>query len=393
VTQPPQPGPWDGQQPGQWHQAPGYPGGPSQPGAPGPYSGPGQYGPPQQQWPNPVPPKKGGPAKWVLGAVALVAVIAVTAVIAVSCTKNGGNSSGGGNGSGGGTSAPNNSGIASANDTGPVGIITEDPSCAPWGPVATTLANVAANGWDKRDASIPANSWTPEQKSQYQAVEDALRGAADQTIALVKLTPHRVMRELYEQFIAYSRAYADRIETYTPSDDNLNRVSTSIVAVLNGVCGAITLSSAQSRAPLVSDGPVPNQIAPVGDVANPKRFMLTADAQCLNWRQTIDDFNHDPAYSQWSKEDSNLPASSWTDQYKQENQAVTPVLKRIADGYLELSRNSSSPFAADLGALGAQYARAFVISIPSYSVADSQLYSVFSKVPSVMFAACDSATG
>jgi len=39
-------------------------------------------------------------------------------------------------------------------------------------------------------------------------------------VALAKRTPHRVMRELYEQFIAYSRAYADRIPTYTPPDDN-----------------------------------------------------------------------------------------------------------------------------------------------------------------------------
>ena len=42
-----------------------------------------------------------------------------------------------------------------------------------------------------------------------------MRNAADQTVNLVKMTPHRVMRELYEQFIAYARAFADAVPTYT----------------------------------------------------------------------------------------------------------------------------------------------------------------------------------
>ncbi len=45
--------------------------------------------------------------------------------------------------------------------------------------------------------------------------------AADQTVQLVKLTPHRAVRELYEQFIAYARAYIAAIPTYTASDNHL----------------------------------------------------------------------------------------------------------------------------------------------------------------------------
>ncbi len=45
----------------------------------------------------------------------------------------------------------------------------------------------------------------------YEAVGKAMRNAADQTVNLVKVTPHRVMRELYEQFIAYARAFTDNI--------------------------------------------------------------------------------------------------------------------------------------------------------------------------------------
>lgn len=70
----------------------------------------------------PGPPKKSGVGKWIVGAVALVAVIVVTVVITVSFMKSSdaGNSSGATK-----TAAPSD--VASANDTGPVGIITEDP--------------------------------------------------------------------------------------------------------------------------------------------------------------------------------------------------------------------------------------------------------------------------
>ena len=54
-----------------------------------------------------------------------------------------------------------------------------------------------------------------------------MREAADQTVALARLTPHRVMRELYEQAIAYWRAYADAIPTYESVDDHLAGVAVS----------------------------------------------------------------------------------------------------------------------------------------------------------------------
>ena len=56
-------------------------------------------------------------------------------------------------------------------------------------------------------------------RAQYIAAGQSMRGAAAQTVGLVKLTPHRVMRELYQQFIAYARAYAERMPKYTPADN------------------------------------------------------------------------------------------------------------------------------------------------------------------------------
>ena len=102
---------------------------------------------------GPPPQKRGNGSMWALGAVALLAVIGVTAAITISVT--------GDDGGNGAPTSPTASEIASANDTGPATIITEDPSCAAWTPMSSTLAEVEKNGWDKRDPSIPAANWTP----------------------------------------------------------------------------------------------------------------------------------------------------------------------------------------------------------------------------------------
>jgi hypothetical protein len=177
----------------------------------------------------------------------VLAVIAVTVVITVLVVgKDSGNSP-----SPTPTSTAGPSDIASANDKGPVTIIIEDPTCEPTRPIFDTRASVEHNGWDARDPSIPAAAWTPAMRSQYQAVAEAMRASADQMVPLVKLTPHRVMRELYEQVIVYSRAYADNIPTYTPQDDKLAIVSTTVSNAIGYICAAISYGSAAARGPLV----------------------------------------------------------------------------------------------------------------------------------------------
>ncbi len=146
------------------------PGGPFQPpvGGPGPYPGPGPQQPPwpQQSWPAgpPPPQKRGNGWKWALGAVALLAVIGVTAAVTMSVTGD----NDGGNGSPTSPPSGNNSGIASANDTGPATIITEDPTCAAWTPINNTLAQIAERtaGTSATLLSLPQN-WTPELRAQY----------------------------------------------------------------------------------------------------------------------------------------------------------------------------------------------------------------------------------
>ena len=180
--------------PGQWPppQSP-------QPGPPpqGMPPGPPNWGPPQQ-W-GPQPPQNGGNrAKWILGGLALLVVVVVTVVATLLFTRG---------------------------DSG--------TKCAHWlplhqvrqlmhrilqvleirvpsesslrirhvlrgRPLRTRLPN--SNGTAGIGATPRfrcSDMVTRSTRSKYLAVADAMRSAADQTAELMKLTPHRVMRELY----------------------------------------------------------------------------------------------------------------------------------------------------------------------------------------------------
>lgn len=373
MTQPPMWGPPPPQQPGGWQGQPGQG---------------GQWGLPQQQWPAPVPPKKGGAAKWAIGAVSLVAVIAVTAVVAVSRTKNGGDSNGGG-GSGTQTSAAP-SDVASANDKGPVGIITEDPSCAPWTPITNTLADIEVKGWLTRDPSIPASSWTPEVRTQYETVGKAMRKAADQTVPLAKMTPHRVMRELYEQSIAYLRAYADSLPTYTPSDDGLARAASTAGNVITNICAAISYGSAAARASLVPAPQPPTSIAPIGDIANPQRMFDTPDPVCADLTPTLDQLLANPSFIEWIKGDSSIAVGNWPAERQSLTDVVVPAMTSTADALEKLAHRSSNPIVQDFILLGVQYRRTFIQSLSTYQQNDQYVYLAGQYAPGILAGACKS---
>jgi hypothetical protein len=188
------------------------------------------------QWsPPPGPPqRRGGKGKWIFGGIAVLAVMAVTVVITVLVV--------GKHSSGGESPTPTNgngSDFASANDKGPVGIITEDPTCTAWKRISNSAVDTETQvRWTDRDQSLPATAWTPEQRSMYETVGKALRNAADQTVGLVKSTPHRVMRELYEQFIAFSRAFADRIPQYSADEKELGTAPDTIASAIGSICSA-----------------------------------------------------------------------------------------------------------------------------------------------------------
>ncbi|MGB2923546.1 MAG: hypothetical protein WA944_10230 [Mycobacterium sp.] len=281
--------------------------------------------------------------------------------------------------------------IASADDHGPVGIITEDPSCAAWTPIGDTLAQQQAKGWNNRDPNVPASDWTADQRRQHLDVADAMLSTADQTVALAKLTPHRAVRELYEQSIAYWRAYANRIPDYTPRDDHLARVATSTSNALVWICSAITFKSAEARKPFVIDAPPPLQVSPVEDPSNPSPFMNDRLPVCEDWQSTAAQFGH--ATSEWLGIDPDLSASQWTPEQQAINVAATVTMRSNANQLQDLGIRSGNPIFQDFATLAAQYRRAYASALPSYTPADNYLASVASQLVAANAEACKAATG
>lgn len=380
MSVPPPPNQWGSQQPG------GQPAGAPQWGPP--QGGAAQSGP-QQPWgppPGP-PPSGGGKGKWIFGGIALLAVIAVTVVITVMVV---GKDSGGQSATQ--TPTPTSgppSDIASANDKGPVAVITEDPTCAPSTPIFETLAAQQRNGWDARDPSIPAAAWTPAVRAQFEAVGQAMRSAADQMVPLAKLTPHRVMRELYEQFIAYAFAYVESIPTYRAADDHLVGVSNSTMDSISRICAAINYGSASARGPLVPPLSAPAHTAALGDLAEPQRFLTEPNSACADWDSALSQFGTDTA--DWLAIPSDIPASQWTPEQRAINDAVAPVMRTFADKLQALGEQSGNPTFQDFAELSAQYRRAYVQALPSYTATDNYLAGAALRLSGVVLAACQAA--
>jgi hypothetical protein len=213
-----------------------------------------------------------------------------------------------------------------------------------------------------------------------------MRSAADQMVALVKLTPHRVMRELYEQFIAYSRAYAERLPTYTPHDDDLALASGSAANAIGEICSAVSYGSASARGPLVSKPDAPSQVAPVGDPADPQRFLPATNPVCADWTAASSQFRRDTAA--WADINSDIPASQWTPEQRAVNDAVAPVMNAFADELQSLGERSGNLTLNDFAVLSAQYRRAYVQALPSYNPSDNYLASAAVMVGGVVEGAC-----
>jgi hypothetical protein len=350
-----------------------------------PQGNPGQWGPPpqqppwpQHQWSPGPPPKKRNGWKWALGGVALLAVIGVTAAVTISVTS-------GNNGEG--SDPPRDTyGLASADDTGPVEIITEDPTCAAWSPINDTLAAVLKKGWNKRDPAIPASEWTPELRSQYEEVGQALVRASDQTVRLAKQTPHRAMREIFEQFIAYSRAFAAVIPSYARDDNHMVLAALSATHVLVYVCSAIRYGSAASRAPLVDPPPAPSEPVPLHDPNDPQIFLEASDPTCSEWIRVLHQFNEDT--KAWQGIDPNLSATQWTPDQRAIIDETVPLMQQFADSFEQLSMETKNPVLRDFGMFAAQYRRAHAEALPTYTPADNYLDLTAWRTTSIIFEAC-----
>jgi len=312
----------------------------------------------------------------------LVAVIAVTAVVSISIAS-------GGDSSPDAPSAGGDSEFASADDTGPVNIITEDPTCAAWTPINNTLVDVQRKGWNARDPKIPVKAWTPEQRAQYEEVGTAMQVAADQTVILAELTPHRIMRELYEIFISYAREYADTIPSYSPADNHIAGVVVTSSSAIAFICAAIEYGSAAARAPLIDPAAMPSLVAPPADQDNPKLFLEAVDPICTEWHRSLEVFIEDTAA--WQDLNPNSSAGAWTTEERAIVEDVIPVMNAFAQKAEDIGLSSRNPIFRDLATLVAQYRRAYAAALPTYTPADFYLARVSARAASLLYEACEAA--
>lgn len=356
---------------GQW--GPGVP-------PPNPQQPPPGYYPPPQGWGPPPPQKSNSALKWLLGAVAVLLVVAITVGVTVLVTRDG-------SGGDGPTETPDSpSDIASADDTGPVEIITVEPTCDSWRAIQDTLAAAQANGWADRDPSIPASEWTPSQRSQYDAVGATMRTAADQAIALAKQTPHRVMRELYEQFIAYGRIYADSLESYVSDDDVFARTNVGLSTSISTTCDAIEHGAVINRASAVPPGSPPDNVSAVGDLGDPRRFLTTSTSACVDWIARTAAL--DGQLEDWSRLDPEVPASRWDSAQRSVQEAAARTFDEYADDIEQIGRSSGDGTFEDFAVLAAQYFRAYAIATATYSVDDYYIVNPAMRLKNAVRAAC-----
>jgi hypothetical protein len=371
---------------------------PQQPGPPPnqgqPYGQPyNPQQPPPQNWqqgnwpqqPGP-PPPKGNSLKWLLIAVAVLLVIGISVGATLIFTRSDG---------GGGTSTSTSgapSDIASANDTGPVSIITDEPTCEAYLAISNSLSDIEAKAWGAQRAMLgPASEWTSEQRTQVDEVTRAMRNAADQVVPLSKRTPHRLVREIYEQFIAYGRAYSDSIPSYTPKDNGLASANVNAGSALVGICNTITYGAATRSVAIEAAAP-PTNTAAIGDPAKPHPFVTESSSTCTAWTDRLDAFT--AATPDWQKRDTSIPASNWMPEQRAFEQATRPLLIDYAADMERTGRQSGNPVLEDFAVAATLYTNAYLSIGDNYNgAADGWLNYVGFRLSNLIAGACRSVAG
>ncbi|QZH66303.1 hypothetical protein [Mycolicibacterium farcinogenes] len=319
--------------------------------------------------------------------LALVAVIAVSIVGTVLVLRP---DSGGGNGQQ--NTANSGSEFASANDTGPANIITEDPTCAAWGKISddVTAASNAAK-WNDQDYSVPAEDWSPEQRTAFEKESIVWATAISKVGNLAKQTPHRVMRELYGQFIAYAQAVIDAIPEYKSDDQYIVIATNKFFSAINEVCDAIYFRAAQETAPLIAAPPAPSDISSLTSesLREVGRFLNKPNSTCADWTAMAERFDKDT--KAWRAIDTNISAGEWTPEQKAVIDAAIPVMETNADDMERLGRGSGNAVWEDLAVFAAQYRRAYIQAVPTYTPKYSHLTVGATHVSTAIYWACKAA--
>jgi hypothetical protein len=279
--------------------------------------------------------------------------------------------------------------IASASDTGPVSVITDDPTCAAFVRINDALAEVHSEGWSNTRSNLgPSSEWTVVEREQLESVSTAMGNAADQVLPLVAQTPHRVTRELYEQFIAYSRAYVAAIPDYEPRDDALASASVGTMTTVMAICTAID-NGAAGRSLGVSPIEPPERTPASPGSPELAIFMPDRLPSCAGLTQLSEQYNE--ATADWQAVDTNVAASQWSPEQREAHRSALDAMTKWADSLLTLGRESGSNVFEDFTAAASVYLRAFISAGDSYTSADSWLTFAAYQFNQTLIGACDAA--
>ncbi|MEN4400109.1 hypothetical protein ACNQR7_01655 [Mycolicibacterium senegalense] len=321
---------------------------------------------------------------WVLGATSVILAAALVVVASILAGRSGDAAAGDPvqEASSAGTGAR----PASAGDVGPASIVVEDPTCPEWTRISAALTEVQHRVmWFDRDGAIPAVEWTPEQAKMYSTVATALGSVAVQARSLSRATPHRVMREAYEQVIAYVQEQINRIPHYQAADISVARATDSLVGAVTSMCAAAMSGSAQARAPLTPAVSPPTSIKDADEIS---RRILMADNSsiCAEWVPMS--ANYQSGVAAFNAADWQSPAAEWTYDQHYLTETAVPLINQFADESEQLSRRSNNPAAEDLAVLSAQYLRAYVQALPTYVPADRALADTAAYLTKAVDNAC-----
>jgi hypothetical protein len=140
---------------------------------------------------------------------------------------------------------------------------------------------------------------------------------------------------------------------------------------------------------LISDPAPPSKVASVGDPLTSATFLDSANSVCPEWASTV--ANYDDNIRDWLTVDAKIPANQWTPEEKAINDAVAPFMSSNADELERLGRQSGNPTLEDIAILAAQYRRAYVAALPTYTSPDGFLAQSASYLVKTVEWACKAA--
>lgn len=190
--------------------------------------------PPPTGWPTPTPqPGDSRRLRVAVGSTAAIALVIGGVAGAVIVAKvNGSNNS----------SAPATAVTAppSPAEVKPTIPATPDPVCAEWAPIADAYA-AKLKDWGSRsgDPTLPATTWTPEQRALNMASIPIMRDQVDDLNRLAAKAKDPFLASLLRAQAMYEEAFIPRLPNYEPSDRPLWQAVYDFSGAVRAACRTV----------------------------------------------------------------------------------------------------------------------------------------------------------